>query len=128
MKIAILGAGAMGSVYAGLLASAGNDVWAVDTWEEHVDAIRGRGLRVTGASGDRTVRIGATTRAEEVGVADLVVVATKAMDKRSRASNAKLALPRRSGVRPRLGSRSRTASAAPLPPLRCSAKSGCYRA
>ena len=39
MKIAILGAGAMGSVYAGLLASAGNDVWVVDTWEEHVDAI-----------------------------------------------------------------------------------------
>ncbi len=80
MKIAILGAGAMGSVYAGLLASAGNDVWVVDTWEEHVEAIRRRGLRVAGASGDRTVQIGATTRAEEVGVADLLVVATKAMD------------------------------------------------
>ena len=80
MKIAILGAGAMGSVYAGLLAAAGNEVWAVDTWEEHVDAIRRGGLRVTGASGDRTVAIGATTSVEEVGVSDLVVVATKAMD------------------------------------------------
>jgi len=80
MKIAVLGTGAMGSVYAGLLASAGNEVWAVDTWEEHIGAIRRHGLRVTGASGDRTVRIGATTRAEEVGTVDLVIVATKAMD------------------------------------------------
>ena len=30
MKIAIVGAGAMGSVYAGLLGDAGNEVWAVD--------------------------------------------------------------------------------------------------
>ncbi len=80
MKIAVLGTGAMGSVYAALLASAANEVWAVDAWEEHIDAIRRHGLRVTGASGDRTVRLGATTRAEEVGTADLIVVATKAMD------------------------------------------------
>ena len=56
MKIAIIGAGAMGSVYAGLLADAGNDVWAIDLWEEHLEAIRSRGLRVEGASGDRVVR------------------------------------------------------------------------
>ena len=70
----------MGSVYAGLLAAAGNEVWAVDTWEPHVEAIRARGLRVEGASGDRTVRIGATTRAADVGEVDLIVVSTKAMD------------------------------------------------
>jgi 2-dehydropantoate 2-reductase len=40
MKIAVVGVGAMGSVYAGLLADAGNEVWAVDTWAEHVAAIR----------------------------------------------------------------------------------------
>ena len=39
MKIAVVGAGAMGSVYAGLLADAGNEVWAIDVWEAHVDAI-----------------------------------------------------------------------------------------
>ena len=39
MKIAIIGCGAMGSIYAGLMASAGNEVWAVDTWKDHVDAI-----------------------------------------------------------------------------------------
>jgi 2-dehydropantoate 2-reductase len=80
MKIAIVGAGAMGSVYAGLFGSAGHEVWAIDPWQEHVDAIRQNGLRVEGASGDRVVRIRATTEAAEAGEADLVVIATKAMD------------------------------------------------
>ena len=78
LKIAVVGAGAMGSVYAGLLASAGNEVWAIDTWQEHIDAIRARGLRVEGASGDRTVRLDATTDASDPGPCDLVIVATKA--------------------------------------------------
>ena len=78
MKIAVVGAGAMGSVYAGLLASAGNEVWAIDTWREHVDAIRAHGLRVEGASGDRTVQLHATTDASEPGPCDLVIIATKA--------------------------------------------------
>jgi len=78
MKIAVVGAGAMGSVYAGLLADAGNEVWAVDVWRQHVDAINARGLRVEGASGDRTVRVNATSDAAEVGPCKLVIIATKA--------------------------------------------------
>ena len=78
MKIAIIGCGAMGSIYAALLGDAGHEVWAVDTWADHVAAIRENGLRVEGASGDRTVRIHATTDAAEVGQADLIIVATKA--------------------------------------------------
>jgi 2-dehydropantoate 2-reductase len=78
MKIAIIGVGAMGSVYAALLADQGkHDVWAIDTWKEHVEAIREKGLRVEGASGDRTVRVNATTNARDVKDADLVIVATK---------------------------------------------------
>ena len=48
MKIAVVGAGAMGSVYAGLLAAAGNEVWAIDTWREHIDAIRAEGCASRG--------------------------------------------------------------------------------
>jgi len=69
----------MGSVYAALFASAGHEVWAIDRWKEHADAMRSRGLRVEGASGDRTVRVNATTDAREAGPCDLVVLATKAM-------------------------------------------------
>ncbi len=78
MKIGIIGCGAMGSVYAALLADAGNEVWAIDTWAEHVDAINRTGLRLEGASGDRTVRLNATTSAADAGKCDLVIVATKA--------------------------------------------------
>ena len=78
MKIAIIGTGAMGSVYAALLADAGNEIWAIDKWQAHVDAINNTGLRVEGASGDRTVRINATTDPADAGECDLVIIATKA--------------------------------------------------
>jgi 2-dehydropantoate 2-reductase len=78
MKIAIIGVGAMGSVYAGLLADkGGHDVWAIDTWQDHVKAIRETGLRVEGASGDRTVKMNATSNPADVTNADLVIIATK---------------------------------------------------
>jgi 2-dehydropantoate 2-reductase len=90
VKIAVVGAGAMGSVYAGILGDAGNEVWAVDVWAEHVEAIRRDGLTVDGASGNRTVRIGATTDPADVGVCDLVVIATKAMNVEAAAASAKI--------------------------------------
>ena len=89
MKIAVVGAGAMGSVYAGILGDAGNEVWAVDVWAEHVDAINAGGLTVEGASGKRTVRIRATSNPDEIGVCDLVVIATKARDVENAAERAK---------------------------------------
>lgn len=80
MKIAIVGTGAMGSVYAAILGDAGHEIWAVDRWAEHVEAMRTHGLRLEGASGDRTVRVHATTEAADAGVCDLVIIATKALD------------------------------------------------
>ena len=79
MRIAIVGCGAMGSVYAGLLADAGNDVLVIDRWEAHIQAIARKGLRVEGASGDRTVRPAAYTTppAQEV---DMIVIAVKAAE------------------------------------------------
>ena len=79
MKIAVIGTGAMGSIYAGLLADAGNEVWAVDVWEDHVAAMCSAGLRVEGASGDRTITtIHATSNPADVGTCDLYIIATKA--------------------------------------------------
>jgi 2-dehydropantoate 2-reductase len=89
VKIAIVGAGAMGSVYAGLLGDAGNEVWAIDVWADHVEAIRRRGLTVEGASGNRTVRLHATSDPAEAGVSDLVVIATKARDVEAAARQAR---------------------------------------
>ncbi len=88
MKVAVVGTGAMGSVYAGLLAAAGNEVWAIDPWVEHIEAIRTNGLRVEGASGDRVVSVRASTSPDEAGLCDLVVLATKAMHVEAAAAGA----------------------------------------
>jgi threonine dehydrogenase-like Zn-dependent dehydrogenase len=69
VKIAVVGAGAMGSVYAGILGDAGHEVWAVDVWAEHVEAIRRHGLTVEGASGRRIVRIHATSEPDHTRTA-----------------------------------------------------------
>jgi 2-dehydropantoate 2-reductase len=81
MKIAVVGTGAMGSVYASLLGKAGHEVWAIDTWQEHIDAIAGAGLAVSGASGSFVVdnlHVGRVPG--DAGSCDLWVIATKAAD------------------------------------------------
>jgi 2-dehydropantoate 2-reductase len=81
MKISIVGAGAMGSVYAGLLARAGHEVWAIDVWPEHLDAIERSGLTVSGASGCFVVEDLHVGRAPaDAGPCDVWVIATKAAD------------------------------------------------
>ncbi len=81
MKIAIVGTGAMGSVYAGLLGRAGHEVWAIDVWPEHLDAIASRGLTVSGASGRFVVDSLHTGRSPaDAGPCDVWVIATKAAD------------------------------------------------
>ena len=45
-RIAILGAGGIGSVVGGLLAHAGHDVTLVDAWYEHINAVQKNGLLV----------------------------------------------------------------------------------
>jgi 2-dehydropantoate 2-reductase len=79
MKVAIVGTGAMGSVYAGLLGKAGNDVWAIDIWQDHLNAIASSGLAVSGASGSYVVEgIHVANAPEDAAPCDVWVIATKA--------------------------------------------------
>lgn len=78
-KIAIIGTGAMGSVYAGMMAESGLEVWAIDSWDEHITAMRAHGLRLAGASGDRVItQINAVSSLNQAPQCDLYVIATKA--------------------------------------------------
>lgn len=78
MKVVIIGAGAMGSVYGGFLAEAGNEVYFLDVFKEHVDNINKDGLWMEGTSGDRYIKgIKATSNPEEVGIVDLAIVFVK---------------------------------------------------
>ena len=79
MKIAVIGAGAMGSIYASFLKKNNNEVIAIDLWEDHLDAIRTNGLRVSGFSGDNTVKnIKASSKIEDAKECELFIIATKA--------------------------------------------------
>ncbi len=78
MKITVLGAGAMGSLYGGFLAEAGNEVWLLDIWKEHIDAIRERGLSIEGISGNRCIKnIHAADTPSDIGQSELVIVFVK---------------------------------------------------
>lgn len=87
MKIAVVGCGAMGSVYAALLGASGNEVIALDRWQAHVQAINAQGLRLEGPWGDRTVPIRAMAVAPEEHVG-LVILAVKAADVAAAAAQA----------------------------------------
>ncbi|SKC81532.1 ketopantoate reductase [Burkholderia sp. CF099] len=77
VKIAILGAGALGCAIGAALTEGGNEVWLLNRSVAHVEAMRRDGLRVDDANGSRRVEVKATTRAAEVGAVDLVVVLVK---------------------------------------------------
>ncbi|GAA4505359.1 ketopantoate reductase family protein [Brevibacterium yomogidense] len=88
--VAVVGMGAMGSVYAGLMQDAGHIVYGICLWDDHVAAIRERGLRVHGASGDRTVRLtAASATSAGIGPVDLVIIATKSFDVEQAARDAR---------------------------------------
>ena len=79
MRIAIVGCGAVGSLFAANLAQLDDvEVWAFDASRPHVDAINAYGLRLSGA-GDVVGRVQATADAAELPACDFGIVATKAM-------------------------------------------------
>lgn len=89
MQIAVMGAGAMGSLFGGLLAAAGENVTLITRDEAHVTAITHHGLQIVDATDSgradtadpadhtRQVSVPATTAPASVGTVDLVIVFTK---------------------------------------------------
>lgn len=78
MTVAIVGAGAMGGLWAAKLTAAGMPVAILETSQEVIDAVTGTGLVLQSAEGTETVRVRATTCAEEVGPVDVVFFFVKA--------------------------------------------------
>jgi 2-dehydropantoate 2-reductase len=92
VRIAVVGCGAIGSLYAAHLARVpGVEVWAVDPWAEHVAAIQARGLRVTGLA-DFTVAVRARTDARDLPACDFGIVAAKSLHTRPAVEGARAAL------------------------------------
>ena len=79
MKIAFLGAGATGSVFASYLKLGGaDDIWLIDLYKAHMDAVRDNGLVMKDHNGEHHLTGFHTAySAEEVGPVDVLVVLTK---------------------------------------------------
>ena len=82
-KLAIFGAGAIGSVLGAYLARAGRDITLIDMWGAHVDAMAQHGLTVTAPDEEFTVKVKAVHLAEVCGLRepfDAVLLAVKSYD------------------------------------------------
>ncbi|MCJ7746945.1 MAG: 2-dehydropantoate 2-reductase [Desulfobacterales bacterium] len=77
MKTVIMGAGAMGSLFGGLLTLSGEDVWLVDIWKENIDAMRSKGLKVEDRGKIEIIPVKATTEVSSAGTADVVLFFVK---------------------------------------------------
>jgi 2-dehydropantoate 2-reductase len=79
LKIAVMGAGAVGCYYGGMLARAGHEVVLIAR-PQHVHAIAQKGLRMETRTFDEQVRLVASTEASAVQGADLVLFCVKSTD------------------------------------------------
>jgi 2-dehydropantoate 2-reductase len=79
MKIAIMGAGAVGCYYGGILARAGHDVVLVGR-PQHVEAIRRQGLFMDTRSFQEHVTVRASTETSDIAGAEIVLCCVKSTD------------------------------------------------
>jgi 2-dehydropantoate 2-reductase len=70
----------MGSLFGGLLSSADAEVWLVDRWREHVEAIASSGLRMTHGGQERIVHPNAVAQPSALGEVDLLLIWAKSYD------------------------------------------------
>ena len=80
MKIAVMGAGALGGYFGARLHQAGHEVWLIARGP-HLEALRRDGLRLISPKGDANLPdIRATDRPDEIGPVDLILFMVKNRD------------------------------------------------
>jgi 2-dehydropantoate 2-reductase len=87
LRLVILGAGAIGSLFGGLLSEVGEDVTLIGR-PAHIRAIRSHGLHIEGVTGRKKITVKAEVAPSKVGEADIVMCTVKAYDTRKAAADA----------------------------------------
>ena len=79
MKIAIVGAGAMGCLYGAKLSEVPeNEVYLIDVWKDHINAINANGLAMEEDGRTKIYhRVKGVTEAAQAGICDLAIVFVK---------------------------------------------------
>jgi 2-dehydropantoate 2-reductase len=88
MKTVIMGAGAMGSLFGGLLTRVGEEVWLVGNRKEQVDRICSVGLTFEEKGKSQIIPMRATSDVASAGKADLVIFFVKTYDMEEAVSDA----------------------------------------
>jgi 2-dehydropantoate 2-reductase len=78
MKTVIMGAGAIGSLFGGLLALSGEEVWLVDIREDLIEVLVSTGLTLEDGGRKQRIPVHATRETVSIGKADLVLFLVKA--------------------------------------------------
>lgn len=79
MKIAMIGSGAAGSVFACYLKKGGADLWLVDRYQAHMDKVAAEGMTFVTPEGEQLLTGFSTAyTAENIGVMDIVILMVKA--------------------------------------------------
>ena len=79
MKIAMIGSGAAGSVFAAYLRRGGGELWLVDKYKAHMDKIASDGLVFRTPEGEEVLTgFHTAPTAREIGVMDMVILMVKA--------------------------------------------------
>ena len=89
MRIAVVGAGAMGSIFGARFKEAGHDAVLVDVSRAVVDRVNADGVSVTRGDEEKVTRIEATSDPASVAVADVVVFFVKCYHTASAAETAR---------------------------------------
>ncbi len=88
MDIAIIGAGAMGSLFGAVLARGGHRVWMIDNHPERARIVEHKGIRVEGISGSFSARVNATADPTSVPAPEFIFIFVKAYDTAAAADTA----------------------------------------
>src|SRR4030042_5053045 len=88
MKTVMMGAGAMGSLFGGLLTRSGEEVWLVGNRKDQIDTLRSAGLTFEEEGELRIIPMNATLDVTSVGKADLVIFFVKTYDTEAAVSDA----------------------------------------
>ncbi|WFU43363.1 2-dehydropantoate 2-reductase [Bradyrhizobium sp. CB82] len=83
MRIGVIGAGAMGCLFAGSLAEAEEDVFLIEVAQTQIETIRDRGLRLDTDCGSRVLHLPIGEAQMFSGPCDLLVVFTKSFHTRA---------------------------------------------
>jgi len=89
MKIAVVGPGAIGCLFAAFLSKTEAEVWLLDKDGQRASIIQEQGIKLEGLSGNWLAKVNVTHETEKIKAADLIIISVKSYDTKAAILHAK---------------------------------------